>query len=256
MDIARAVVGGSCGVLVHVDRLRHLPIAKRLLTLGQWGAALDRIEVDPLEEVRRVFVTSPRIDDTARSATIIELGFEDPTRVRQSLRSAGSPTEKGAVLTVDGARFAVETPAPSSLVIVPEASAEELASHKRFLREGACLPEPADDEVLYAFAESPARTLGDSLPWPDSIRDVHSRLAISPWGATLDVVATSTSEAQAEKDAETLTAALESRMRVDLVVLQWSIMPWGEFEARGDRVVLSAQLGRTELEILLALGSL
>lgn len=256
MDVARAVVGGTCGVLAHVDRLRHLPIAKRLMSLGQWAGALDVIQVDPLEEVRRVFVTSPRIDDPTRSATIVELGFEDPGRIQQKLHDAGSPTETGAVLTVDGARFAVETPSPSSLLIVPESMTEDLAAHKRLLRGGACLPEPSDDEVLYGFAESPARTLADTLRWPDSIRDVHTRLALTPAGATLDVVATSTSAAQAVLDAQALTAELESRLRVDLVVLQWNILPWGEFEAHGDRVELSTQLGRTEVDILLALGSL
>jgi hypothetical protein len=256
MDIARAVVDGTCGVLVHVDRLRHLPPAKRLLTLGQWGAALDKLSIDPLEEVRRVFVTSPRIDETARSATVIELGFEDPDRIRLALEAAATRTEDGSVLSIDGTRFLVEAPSASALVIVPEPHGDSLTAHKRLLRAGACLPEPTDDEVLYGFAEKPSETLGDTLPWPDSIRDVHSRLALSPWGATLDVVATSSSEEQAKKDAETLTAALESRLRVDLVVFQWNILPRGEFEARGDRVELSAQLGRTEVEILLALGSL
>lgn len=256
MDIARAVVDGTCGVLVHVDRLRHLPATKRMLTLGQWGAALERLSIEPLEEVRRVFVTSPRIDETARSATVIELGFDDPERIGHELARAGTRVDAGAVLSIDGTRFLVETPSPTSLVIVPEPHGEELTAHARFLRSGPCLPEPSDDEVLYGFAENPSRTLGDTLPWPDSIRDVHSRLTISPWGATLDVVATSSSAEQAKHDAEALTAALESRLRVDLVVFQWNILPRGEFEARGERVELSAQLGRTEVEILLALGSL
>jgi hypothetical protein len=258
MDVARAVVDGTCGVLVHVDRIRHLPAARRLLTLGQWGAAMDHLEIDPLEEVSRVFVTSRKFDDTVRSATVIDFAFDDPDRVTRRLLDLekGPEGALGGILPIDGARFAIESPSPGSLIIVPEESVGGLAERRRLIRGGSLLPEAAEDESIYGFAEEPVRTLGEALPWPASVRDVHARLALTPGGATLEVFARSSSPEQAVEDARVLSAALDERLRVDLVLFQLSLLRETEFEARGERIELATSLGRTEVEILLALGSL
>ncbi len=258
MDVARAVVGGTCGVLVHVDRIRHLPAARRLLSLGQWGAAMEHFEIDPLEEVSRVFVTSRKFDDTVRSATVIDLAIDDTDRVTRRLLDLERAPDcaLGGILPIDGARFAIESPAPGSLVVVPEESLGALAERRALIRGGSCLPAASEDEVIYGFAEEPDTTLGDALPWPATVRDVHARLALTPGGATLEVFARSTSPEQAALDARTLSAALDAKLRVDLVLFQLSLLRETDFEVRGDRIELATRLGKTEVEILLALGSL
>jgi hypothetical protein len=254
MDTARELVGGRCGLLIDVDRVRHLDAAVRLCSLGHWGALSEKLDIDPLDDVARAFVTSWRFDDVSASAIVLELtqGDADSTNAALGALSKGGRIGTPIPTELEGTDCLVMSPRPGMIVSIPAKAGEGISK----FNAGSALPPAKDDEAVFAFADKPAETLGGSFSWPESIREMRARIGLSPWGATLDVFASSASPEQAQADAATLTDALNSVLRLDLYLFELSLLPKAEFVARGDRMDLATELGRPEVEVLLALGSL
>lgn len=254
MDTARELVGGRCGLLIDVERVRHLDAAERLCSLGHWRALSEKLDIDPLNDIARAFVTSSRFDDISGSAIVLELARDDADNTAAALASLDKDARPGVPFAteLEGTDCLVVSPRPGMIVSVPATAKDGVSK----FNAASALPPAKEDEAVVAFAEAPAETLGKSFAWPTSVREMRARIGLSPWGATLDVFATSDSPAQAEADAATLTAALDSLLRLDLFLFEVNLLPKAEFVARGDRMDLATDLGRAEVEILLALGSL
>lgn len=257
-DMARAIVGGRCSALIHVERVRDYPGATQASRLAQWGTLLEGTSIDPLSDVERAFVTAKTFDDRAGTALVLDLAFDDVDRVGDALHRLGERSSRAS----DHAQPAVSTTFYGedyvvalygrSLVALPAQHAERLPE----LASCRGLPLPSGAEAISLFAEEPAVTLEATVRWPEDILELRADIRLSRWGASLDFVAKSTSAAQAVRDAEAMEQTMNELLRLDLVVFQLPLHDRVLFEAHEDQIEMSERFSRAELEVLIALGSL
>ncbi len=257
-DAAQELVGGRCAALFHVDRLRSWEHGERLSALAPWRALLAGSRVHPLQEVERAFVTAKTYDDTSHFAIVLDLAFDDERRVSRALEDIGTGGPKTcdlplpAVLTkLDGVAYVVAATG-RTLIAVPDG---EEAGLKRLVGL-AGLPPPVADEALSATARDPHVSLDGTLDWPKTLTDAGAVVSVGNDGVVIDFAATSTSEAQAQHDAETLTKQVRGRLGVDLFLFQLPLVDGVAFASRGREVEMTARFSRTELDVLMTLAQL
>lgn len=255
--IAKEIVDARCGALFHLGELRDRGGAIRLAELGHWRSLLSRSRIHPLKDVDRVFVTSRTVADTSNCALLIDLRITDPKVIEEELRHMGEPIrtdEDGVVVgaDLDGVAYAIGRVGPRTIAAVP---AEKLAELARFKRE-ASLPEATDGEAVGIFADDPAVSLAALCSFPSTLSALEVDLAFGDAGATIDLVATSTSNEQAVEDARVLGATVTKMLEVDLLLFEVHLLGPIKSVANGNKVEMFASLGRAELDLLLALGSL
>ncbi len=251
-EIARRIVGGRCGALIHVDRARKGPGASKLDRLGHWGTLLSGTGVDPIEGVSRAFVTAKKLDDLSTCALVLDLAV-DAQRTRELMASLGANGGDGAIdMELDGEPYLVGRIAPRTIAAVPAERAD--AWHLFAGSQG--LPGPEGDEAISAFADDPRETLTASAGWPATVVDARVDIELSRWGMTLDLVARSISAEQAELDAAALSEALRRALALDLVLFEMDLLDPIAFVARGEAIEMSVRFGRAEAELLFALGRL
>jgi len=256
-SVARSIVGGRCSALIHLDRVRDYPVAARASRLAQWGTLLEGTSIDPLSDVERAFVTAKTFNDTAGSALVLDLAFDDVDRVAEALRvlgeRGGRSGEAGRPIvhtTFYGEDYVV-TLFGRSLVALPTAQEARLVE----LQDCHALPLPLGEEAISVFAEEPQVTLEGTVGWPEDIVELRADIHLSRWGASIDFVARSTSAADAQRDARELELVMNDLFKIDLVVFKLPLHDRLMFEAQGDQIAMNARFSRAELEVLMALGN-
>ncbi len=257
MRVAEELVSGRCSALFHLAAFRERPAAKEVLDLGHYKSLIERTSFDPLLDVERAFVTSSSLADTAGSALVLELGEQVAGSLERELRRVGDPLRaSGDALTVltelDGTPYAVRAIGASTLASIPWAKGPDLS------RFDGCLglPRAAAQEAFTVTAVDPAATFSAIGPLPVTLSDLVLNISFADWGATVDMSATSTSDEQAKRDAASLTELVNRLLEIDLVLFEVKVLGPLSFVARGQRVELSAAVGRGQLELLLALAAL
>lgn len=255
--IAKEIVDARCGALFHLGVLRDRGGAIRLAELGHWRSLLSRTHIHPLKDVERAFVTSRTVADTSNSVLVIDLCIADPNLIDQELRGLGElirETGEGVVVAadLDGVAYAIGRVGPRTIAAVPAEQAAELARFKG----AATLPEATDGEAVGVFADDPAVSLNALCSFPASLSALEIDLVFGDAGATIDLVATSTSNDQAVEDAKVLGATIGKMLEVDLLLFEVHLLGPIKSVANGNKVEMFASLGRAELDLLLALGSL
>ena len=255
--VAKEIVDARCGALFHVGELRDRGGAIRLAELGHWRSLLGRTRLHPLKDVERAFVTSRTVADTSNCALLLDVRTSDPAVLDDELLRIGEriPTEGDRVVVaveLDGVAYAVGRVGPSTIAAVPVEKVSELA---RFKGE-ASLPEATDGEAVGIFADDPSVSLAALCPFPSTLSALEIDLAFGDAGATIDLVATSTSNEQAIEDAKVLGATITKMLEVDLFLFEVHLLGPIKSVANGNKVEMFASLGRAELDLLLAIGSL
>lgn len=255
--IAKEIVDARCGALFHLSELKDRGGAIRLAELGHWRALLSQTRLHPLKDVERAFVTSRTVADTSNCALVIDLKVSDPKLIEEELRRIGEPLrspEDGVVVAalLDGVSYAVGLVGPRTIAAVPLEKLDELARFKG----AASLPAATDGEAVAIFADDPAVSLAALCPFPSTLSALEIDLAFGDAGATIDLVATSTSNEQAVEDAKVLGATITKMLEVDLLIFEVHLLGPIKSIANGNKVEMFASLGRAELDLLLALGSL
>lgn len=255
--IAKEIVDARCGVLFHLAELRDRGGAIRLAELGHWRSLLSRTNIHPLKDVERIFITSRTVADTSNCALIIDLRISDPKTIEEELRRIGEPirtTGDGVIVAaeLDGVAYAIGLVGPRTIAAVP---LEKVADLERFKGE-ASLPAATDGEAIVVFADEPSVSLNALCGFPSTLSALEIDFAFGDAGATIDLVATSTSNEQAMEDAKVLGATIGKMLEVDLLLFEVQLLGPIKSVANGNKVEMFASLGRAELDLLLAIGSL
>lgn len=255
--IAKEIVDGRCGALFQLDDLRDRTGAARLAELGHWRSLLQRTAIHPLRDVARAFVTSTTVADTSNSALVVDLNISDPKVIERELLRIGEPARESCadLITVtadlDGTAYAIAQVGPRTIAAVPEGKLDQL----ELFRGAAGLPE-SNGTAVTVFADEPGASLGALCAWPATLSNLEIDLSFSEYGATIDLISTSTSAAQANLDAQALGATVNGLLEVDLLLFEVQVLGPIRCIASGDKVAMFATLGKTELDLLLALGSM
>lgn len=256
-QIASSLVGGQVDAMIYVDRLRHHPLGPRLAAMRLWGKLFDGTGIDPLQDLRRAYVTAPTLQAEEQAIAVGEHDLpaerlraaldvmiarsQPPGEWRQDL---GVPAAK---VTVQGRRRVIALVEPTVLVVLPLPLAAQVG---RFVGTGGC-PDPVGPEAVVATAREPARTLGKNVPFaiPPSLRSALAVLTPTPdGGADLHVDAQSTSPVQAQADAEVLSRGVARATSVNIGFARLRVFQPVVFRGEQDRVKADRHLTSAELD--------
>lgn len=262
-QIAQSLVGGKVSGLVFVDRVRGHAVGRKLLNLGPARELLEGTNVDPLQDLERVFLTGPSAHD-ARVVLFAEHTIAEqrlPLVVQDLVRKSEPPGQilpehPFPAVRVQKKRFSgvVAFLPPRFVVAVPEDLVGQLGA---FASTGG-LPDPTGPEAAQIEALDPHRTLrARGAPRvPESISAAHAAIVLNrSGGVTVSAIGQSTGPEQAPKDARDLTEAVDDATSVKLGIVKIRAFRPVVFSPQGDKVVSKLDLSQTEVEQLLSLAN-
>lgn len=249
-ELARGTMRAKVGALLHVERLRAILAASATERLGDWGEIARDLGLDPMRDVRRVFVTSTHaLGD--RSAIVIDADAA-PSFLRAKLAAAsgqalvGTPP-RATLRLADGTQVTVAI--GDLIVAVPswdESALDAFAAPTR-------LPDPVGDEAASFFAFDLASTLGTLPRWPSTMVAAQAFITLTPGGGgRIRFDGRSTSPEQARADAEALSAEARRLLTVDLKLFDLELLTPPAFSSEAEAVNMTTTLTPEELGWLLA----
>jgi hypothetical protein len=268
--IAQEAVSARVTMALHLDRVAHMRIARRLVRLGGWDEVVSDIGLDPLREVQRAFVAarSSRLD---RAVIVMQHSAEE-ARVSAAIAGMRRAFEEahGRGADLRGTRASkldewiravarafpepgrypfpaayhvrawpstgivlVAAPQPGLLVVLPPSSAG--AAFR--MAEGAGLPEPSSGEAMVLRAWDPEQSILDGPAWAREVRYAEVVLAFDgEGGGTLRFRALCSSPEAAREQARVLTSQAEQAQTVSIAGARLRLFDAIELHAERERV--------------------
>jgi hypothetical protein len=255
-ELARSVVDGRTGALFEVTRFRFHPTsASAIGDLCHWATAIKRLGLDPLLDIERVFVAANHALDASGIALIVpgvsDQVVADAIGRLDGAALPGAPYPRATISMPGEETHIIALIQPRLIVLVPESYMDRLEG----LRVRAELPAPSEDAAARFFAFDPSLSLGSNPMWPETIVAAHAELAFtSSGGARVRFFADSTSELQAELDAQALSAESRRLLTLDLKIFAVEILEPPRFASRGRRIYMQSGLLPSDVDWLLRIG--
>ncbi|NUP07585.1 MAG: hypothetical protein HOW73_16175 [Polyangiaceae bacterium] len=252
-DLARAIIDGRTGGLFELRAFRFHPTsAEAIGELGNWGEAVKKLGFDPLMDVARVFVVAGHAQDSSAIVVIEPEVDDDAIAVALVKRGAkigpDVPYPQARIPIRGHGDHVAALVQPRMLVIAPAHYASELPR----MRVRAKLPPPSGRAAAQFFAFDPADSLGYNPRWPETITSAHAEIEFtSRGGAVVRFFADSITDAQAQKDAKSLTEEAHRLLTVDLAIFELHLLDPPVFEAQGRRIFMQSGLLPTDVDWLL-----
>ena len=264
-EMAREIVQGEIGVLVHVDRVRKHKLAPRLQTLPGVGDTFEGTGIEPLRDVDRIFVAAKDASD--REAVIMVAEHHvPPEKVKAAMQAMVDKSgEDGGFLTdypVPAARVSVRGRKSVILAVndtLMVVTSEVYAKGAAVLGKTGGLPMPNGKAAVTARANKPSESLKAKYApaIPPTIEHATAEVTLgNDGGAFVNVVGQSTSAEQAKADATELTHNLEQAASVKVSVVRIRVFEPIAFHADGDQVKGERKIARSELERLIGLAGM
>jgi hypothetical protein len=240
-EIARDLMGARTGVLFEVNKFRFHPAAGAIGTFGKWAPTLEALELEPLYDVQRVFVTAGHAADSV-AISVLELSASD-AHVARALEEHGGARSPFAHATVRPAGatepYVVALVRPGMVVIAPERLRDRIGA----LRVPAKLPAPDGRSAARFFAFEPSESLGSMPRWPATVIAAHAEIEFTDdAGAVVRFFADSTSAEQAKRDSEALTKEAHDLLTLDLALFELHLLDPPVFHASGRRITMETRL--------------
>lgn len=255
-ELARSAVDGRTGALIEVRRFRFHPTsASAIGDLCHWALAVQKLGLDPLFDIARVFVAANHaLDSTGIALIVPEVSDQVVAHAIGRLDGAappGAPYPRAKIDIPGEEPHIIALVQPRLLVLLPE----RLETRLEGLRSRAELPTPSEDAAAQFFAFDPSLSLGTNPIWPETITAAHAELAFTAnGGARIRFFADSTSELQASLDAQALSAESRRLLTLDLKIFEVEILQPPVFASRGRRIYMQSGLLPSDVDWLLRIG--
>ncbi len=267
--IAQQVVGAKIVVMIELDRLRDHGWAMRAASLGGWLRLFDGTGIDPRRDLDRAFL-AVRNMKARRDSLLVAEHHAEPARVKAAVDQLIADSELPAATPagwledspVPSARVAVEGRVAVVVLVGPQLIAVGPERHARpaapQLAASGGLPEPTGTEAILARVENPSESLrGRRIPRvPATMSTLTAALTVGADSAAMvHIEGPSSSAAQAQQDAVTLTRELDKATSVKLLIVRVRAFDPIHFRAQGTTVVGDRRFSARELGNLLDLAS-
>jgi hypothetical protein len=238
------------------------PIGKRLARLPQLASVFEGTGLDPLKDASTVFVASTGITRDDKAVVVVRYTVT-PEKMKSAIDTAIERSEPaGEWLTetkTPAARVHVRSHervlvmADPDLLVVLQG---DLADQVDAFAGPLVLPVPDGEEAVLAHIEEPSVSLRahGAPPIPPTLAHAKVRVLLRPdGGAVVHADAQSTTEAQAEVDAEALTRSVERATTVKVSFLRVRFFRPVVFRSEGDHVKAEVAMSADEVNKLLSM---
>ncbi len=261
-ELARTAVQAKIGTFVRMEGLGDHPIGKRVSRLPQLAAVFEGTGLDPLKDASTVFVASTGITREDKAVVVVRYTVT-PERMKSAIDTAIERSEPaGEWLTetkTPAARVHVRSHerilvmAGPDLLVVLQA---DLADRVDAFAGPLVLPTQEGEEALVAQIDEPSVALRahGAPPIPPTLTRAEVRVLLRPdGGAVVHADAQSTTEEQAQADAEALTRSVERATTMKVSFLRVRFFRPVVFRSEGDHVKAEVAMSAEEVNKLLSM---
>lgn len=283
--LAQEAVNARVTMLLYLDRMRGFRFSRRLMLLGGWAETLRGTEIDPLSDVRRVFVAA-QASHTGQVAVVLQHSAPEERvarslatlrstwqagRAKREAEQAGSGRKGGvemlfpdparlpfpAAYRAAGSEYAhadgpllITAPRPGIVAILPP---ERVLAAFRMAEAGG-LPAPRSGEAIVLRAWAPRESVEYGPTWSADVQYLDAALAFDAAGSsTLAFRAVCTSAEAARRQAETLTAQVDEAQSIGLGRARLRLFDFIQFHAEDNRVKMRAHLHADDVDWIVAM---
>jgi hypothetical protein len=264
--LAAKVVSARVTMIIYMDRVRKHPVAPRIAALDAIGEAFEGTDIKPIDDVERAVLAAKtaRAQEDAIAVAEHQLTEERiKTAMTQMIAQSGDEGRwltgypfPAAKVVVKKRNTVVMAVTPTLLVVTSPKHAKRAAT----LQNSGGIPDPTNEAAIVADANQPSSSLKAPgvPPVPKTVSHLYADLTLREADGSADLVidGKSTDEAQAQADAQQLTADIEKAATVKVALFKFQAFEPFEFTPDGNMVRARRRVSQKELDSLLMLAAM
>jgi hypothetical protein len=252
-------------MIVYMDRVRKHPLAPRLAALDAITEAFEGTDIEPIRDVDRAVLAAKTARSQKNAIAVAEHHVAPPrlkTAMSQLVQQSGSEGRwlegydfPAAKVMVRDRHTVILAVTPTLLVVTAPHHAKRAAT----LQNSGGIPDPTNPAAIVADANQPASSLeARGVPRvPQTVHHLYAEVTLrADGGADLAIDGESSSEAQAQADAEQLTKDIEKASTVNVAFFKFKAFEPIAFKPDGKMVRARRRVSQKELDALLSLAAM